>query len=1010
MIHNTADIPRRDVRTMLFCKLAPTLHGPSSASTRIHDGLYQQIIEAGREGHSPSVPGGQPQAFLTLGGYDAICVYPTNLGSDPSNWLHAVYEDKQQIIRKPSDDIIYHQMHLVSQQTDVLDIWNVSDKDYPFFLTTLVYGVNSSRLENEIKESSQKPYAIEEAEQATLCSKYEHLIRLYIRKRMHVTPFSIKYAVYNGITVSDVVIVWRAKDLQEAMELISSLEYSGIARKTLTTLGFPVECDKAKTVIECDETESVYGQVKDSVINALISNLHKSLTITVHGSIRNINEFLKIKKLMTGDPKHGLPDAPPSVTVSKIRKQVEDLVHQAVHDKAALEKLQQLRTICSAALQTVSDSFSEIPDSDELSNMIKYLSCAIPKQNWSQSLGKNDFTVSAHISYAHLANLLEIYRNYHNHFNIACWEILTDIRRNHPDSEVDWFEASKGPTPILKNLYKDFQELCTGSRRGLDLTQFPWLDAFQELLGTHNYLDRHPVLHGPSYLVYDTLKILYSYLAGKVTDYTHPDKLSHLLKRSEANIIYFIQSLDQLTEQISRNDDAMLNNRSNTHTIHFSLPESALEFYHAFLRRIVDCLIEYDRQAGLKPDNFEYDFLLSPRSSSRFRLRPMLRTDHQDHDPNSRNIWPQKQAYVLELPLENIFEPMDIFIPFVHECFHSFGDVLRNRIIRRQYMALFIATTLATAVKCGDWKHRELCAVLAREIHGITDDNTNQYLSTTWNELRKNTYQILEYSGLDTLFEKTGGTEYYLYSESILHSWHEIKQGLRTEKAEIHGIPSRPISAENIVLVNSVLNACKVYFRECYADAMMIALLALTPNEYLERTQNEIRRYQLLRTRDENNANLVIDQGIASLAQRFAVVLAACCESNIFNIAECEKAICTYGSASDRNQEHAKFSDTVMQCFRPLVYLNISGPSGASYHPPAALRHVVDYLTESISAMNSKQPTLNIPGNSPKTYTLKDLKEDFDTIIRKGNMFGQRFYTLIYEHHQEIRKKTTPTE
>ena len=121
-------------------------------------------------------------------------------------------------------------------------------------------------------------------------------------------------------------------------------------------------------------------------------------------------------------------------------------------------------------------------------------------------------------------------------------------------------------------------------------------------------------------------------------------------------------------------------------------------------------------------------------------------------------------------------------------------------------------------------------------------------------------------------------------------------------------------------------------------------------------------------------------------------------------------AICTYGSASDRNQEHAKFSDTVMQCFRPLVYLNISGPSGASYHPPAALRHVVDYLTESISAMNSKQPTLNIPGNSPKTYTLKDLKEDFDTIIRKGNMFGQRFYTLIYEHHQEIRKKTTPTE
>ena len=37
---------------------------------------------------------------------------------------------------------------------------------------------------------------------------------------------------------------------------------------------------------------------------------------------------------------------------------------------------------------------------------------------------------------------------------------------------------------------------------------------------------------------------------------------------------------------------------------------------------------------------------------------------------------------------------------------------------------------------------------------------------------------------------------------------------------------------------------------------------------------------------------------------------------------------------------------------------------------------------------------------------LDQLAYDFDTIIRKGNMFGEQFYNMIYEHHDNIRKQS----
>lgn len=986
----------RDVRTLLFGKITPVRHDKEKNSTKAHDNLYKKIHLAGASGCSKR-NNGTAQTFLAFGGYDAICVYPTDLGPNPSGWLHDIYRDKQQILRIPTDDVVYHQMHLVSHHPITQAFWETDEAEYPFFLTTVVYGVTVA----EPNQTTTPGYPSEPSDAVCGspygCSNYERMLRYRMDAYAADSSNDIKYAIYNSITAGDVVILWRTKDLYDVLEMIAYIEYSGIARKTLTTLGFPID--------------GASGQIKSCMMNTLISNIHKYITVSMHGSVRDIRRCIRVAKMFT-EEQHKDPSKRSGVIIQKIEQTLDDLFRQAYDDDLARDKLCSM--LRSAGWK---ENFVKLCGSDKSrkdfiaeckqyrSYILRDLRCIFPEYRWSQSLGKNDFSVSAHISYANLANLLEAYRVHHIELGDACWEFLTDIKTDSSSDTKGWYRESPVPANILCSLYANFQRLFQNDNKELHLTGFSWFNALQELLGTHHYIDHHPVLHGPSYLIYSSLNIVYAYFAGKVTDYESPKKRHLLLRRSEEQIVDFIRNLDQLTEQISRNDDAVLNNRSNTHTIHFSLPESALEFYHAFLRRIVAYITEYDRRADLVPDGFEYDFLLSPKTCSRFRFRHIFRTEHGDHDYYANKIWPQKQAYVLELPLESIFKPIDIFIPFVHECFHCFGDVLRQRPLRRQYMALFVSANLLTAAGMGGSAYQNLFIGLAKLIYESTDSDASPYLSITWQQLARKTYQVIETDAMDVLAAQMNGQ----VSAMELSRWASSKDSLLAIDKSISTFEDR------VTIVDAILRHCHSYFTECYADAMTISLLQLTPGEYLERSKEELRRFHYAHSpwADPHEFDLRHSRQRTHLAQRFAVVLAACSKHPHPRLADfsenaCRKAIQQYSTGPDDIDSHEgyrHFSQTLMLNFNAMIDHRIPMPSGSSLHPPAALQYVIDYLTNSIDLLYDNPPVLPVQSKLRSQYTLDDLVHDFKNIIRNGNMFGEEFYDFIYSHHKEIRDK-----
>lgn len=921
----------RDVRTLLFCKITPderTLFNQADPERKHHQKIYADIS-------APNpIEERNKKTFFAFGGFDALCVYRNNSNDDNPEWLHDIYADKQRIIGNISPNVIYHQMHLVSHRKDINEFWDMtSDAEFPFFLTTLIYGVN--RKDEETLEPGE-------------CSMYEHTVSSHLQNAVNSAKDDIRYAVYNGISISDVVVLWRVKDIRSALDVISSIERCGIARKTLTTLSVPLGSD---------------GRIMDCVYNRLISVAEESITLSIHGSVRDMNKFQEFQRKLTEK-----------------------------RDGEITRKIRKTAKICI---------FSN-----------REWQHAIPRYSYSMNLGKNDFTISATVSFANVAQLLDLYYESHELISEACWEIITDFQKLDNDCDKCLYVAANKPSDILSHVYRDFLKHYHDDK--LKLKNYPWSNAMLELLGTHYYIDCHPVLHGPSYLFYKSLRIANAYLAGEVEDFQDEKSRKALLEKSERGILNFIDSWDQLTEQITRNDDAVLNNRSNTHTIHFSLPESALDFYHAFLRRIVDYVVEYDAVENKKPKHFEYDFLLSPKSSDRFRFAAVFDTNlsfRPTSESDKHTIWPTKQAYILELPPKSVFCPMEIFIPAVHECFHCFGDTLRHRRIRKYCMAVFIAAVLMNAMGYGDKEYIALTQNLASKFVEPNFEGDEPYFEYTFDELERNVYNCLDLNVLYELAEADNKKYYYLLCDETLDYWVSARKNFHKHNAMRRAAMN---NAENTIVMETVFEACEYYFKECYADAMTIALLQLKPSEYLNLIKEEVnilfdknRNYNPL-DKGENWKTRTSDTAV-SLAQRFAMVMVVCsqCQGKIkyFTPKECEDAI--YNLKVEKQGRYGEFAQILDSCYQAICG-KVTMPEGNSYFPPSALKYVIFYLDESLKSLFDHPPRLLTPhckDKQKREYSLEMLADDFDEIIRKGNMFGERFYDLIYEHHADVREK-----
>lgn len=640
--------------------------------------------------------------------------------------------------------------------------------------------------------------------------------------------------------------------------------------------------------------------------------------------------------------------------------------------------------------------------------------------------GEDDFIIEAKMTPKLLRNLLIFFKKRSKAISEACWDIHTELQQQYFDTKPNGTTKSGGsPTPVgpprketsplsvLDNEYAKFLKVSTeDAPKKINPANYPWYYSLLELFPTLRNIDRHPLLKGPAYVLYDSLRILNAYLSAYKGAQTIPDLegIEGIFRRSEENISRFVRCLSRLADQLIQNDDVIFHGLGKEPAIATTLPESLLEFYHGFLRELADYLMMIDNTYDYITDgdktNYEYGFLLSPEMNQRVRLSKLFKLTQNDRKTSGqKRSWPMKQVYIIQLPAEDVFKPRNCFIPLIHECFHIFGDKLRFRENRFLYMVPFVS-----AILLAEWgmdvpeAKKQLC----KEIDTRLKEGAEQvvsgeiYMLQAVELLMNNLANLLSDQGMEDL--------YYNASDSgrkLLYTVMVRQRVANTRASYINVKTHQPDEIKE----SRYIRDCAYYFNECYADIMTITTFNITAQEYLSLFEYELRLFE----QEEGDYDPETIARIVGICQRIAVVLAVMNQVgstvDIGSLFQPPSRFTSIHLGNAQNMYGAwvySLSKIIEKCYWSLFGKGEQLQAADNGHklygvvPPSALSYVVDYLGKVVKFYNeidSQSPEKNVAAlQAPKEH----LKKVFDDVIRQEKFFGDSFEEVISQNRKRI--------
>lgn len=591
------------------------------------------------------------------------------------------------------------------------------------------------------------------------------------------------------------------------------------------------------------------------------------------------------------------------------------------------------------------------------------------------TFGEKDFSlICKPTSDAGLVELFQYWLKPTEDWEKACWTVNTDIwiKSLPPEGPI---QGAGGIDVALEDMYRKYRGIYKEK-----LKDFKWSSVFLELLSVYVNIDKNPVLHGPGYLVEDSVQIALAYFSGEVPGYeSDSPSWRKLMDDSQINIERFVRDWGQLTDQVTRIDDVLLHGLGDFLAIHNTLPEFVMDCYHSLMHSMVDLLVCCDARVGcVNLKEFMYDFFFVPRLNQRARISEVFKTSLASC-PESEidKVWPNKQVYIMEFPAPYIFSPKIFFHQLAHECFHCFGDVLRRRKRRANGMAFFLASCFAFEIGCSGSDNTELIMTLGKRLVVTEEEVGNKfYLTKVVAALEKKLRTLVNRNSIRQVYNEAG-QPYYLYDEQRIDKWIEQEQAYTCPQ-------------DKQVSFRLIIRVCAFLFKECYADAMMVTLLEMRPENYIALFQDEFKN-ELLKYKDSAKKIDELDKhgNFCKSIQRIAVVLAACCAEGVLTKADCIQAVSAAFEA-----EAVVIYETIVRVFHALCEENVAMPDTKWFFPAVALAQVRDYLRNTVSALRQEICAPALAGQVERFH------KAYEDIIVQENLFGNKFYEAIEQRRK----------
>lgn len=436
----------------------------------------------------------------------------------------------------------------------------------------------------------------------------------------------------------------------------------------------------------------------------------------------------------------------------------------------------------------------------------------------------------------------------------------------------------------------------------------------------------------------------------------------------------FLSGVVYLMEHLIRMEGALVHH-PETRPLVFDIPASILEFELSFATHCAKYL--RDRECMEQDhDDKAYNFLLVPKLCKAITI----------HDRFNNRDDKDRLLYV-EIPLSLIYKPFEVSCNIAHEVAHHSGEVTRMRPYRNKAFYSCAAIILADALYMGDDSsiHTEIYKYLvkfAKDHDGILVDAPS---------LLRDTYAYL-----------CGA------SRAFLQDTRQIKLCLTAYCNQIHW-PARAkaeffakvMEHRNKLLerndyeisVKESLGFVEYLLSECYADVVMISLLGLTLEQYLNLFSADYAKAVSAYHANEDPTDYV------TLMERTGLVVYEMSGNTDF----IGRDHTNRPAQSQMYRDIHKFSKTLNNEIR--IWSDLPRPQGAPvdsilcYHPFEVMDIISVYLNECHIYMDrlDKEFAENDPDD-----TLNSLRKSFNLYAKENRIAGAKFFLEIANYRNEI--------
>lgn len=355
--------------------------------------------------------------------------------------------------------------------------------------------------------------------------------------------------------------------------------------------------------------------------------------------------------------------------------------------------------------------------------------------------------------------------------------------------------------------------------------KFYWRKTLTELLVLLDNMSKSAVFDSACFLLLDSIHLFLSFIEYQKKKCVTDEDLICVLNEREKQIETFIREWEQLTNHVVQIDGAF-QKTPGYEPLNYNMSENVIEFYNAFAQKTILYFSLFDENYRNQEIAHPSSFVV-PKLCRKFKTAQWF-CDNRGYD----------SLLFITIPISQMFETSSNMIALTHEISHYCSNCIRVRERRKENFLLALASLL--------------CSKL-----GLKSNNTiNAAYKTlmTYFEAEKNGYEECYLSDLSCIskkivFKLLDKTEdlnklFVIYKnenkiEDIAHLAVQVKR----ESVHLLGMPkfTNQTNQEYKTSIYDLIDDMLVLFKECYADMMMIYLLSLSPENYLNESFNDLK-------------------------------------------------------------------------------------------------------------------------------------------------------------------------